>query len=487
MSSRADPGTRQAVLRGSVWQLASFVARFFGGFAAIVLLARATGPATLGLFQLAFALAALLGVAVGLGMPNLISREVARDAGTTRLWLESGTAYAGLAGIGLTCLTFVIAHVFGAGADISLLFALAVGAAALDAIARLYFAVFWGWERMHLESAATWLQEGTYVAGTVMVLNAGGGATAVMGAYLASRGIGVVAGWGFAHRHTGTGPWPRFHAGFVPGSLPLTIPFALDDVLSMAYIRIDSLLLGWLSGARAVGFYQAGTTLVLSLNVLARMINNALYPRMSRCWPHDPPRLDQLQAASTRVLAALGVPLMVGGIVLAEPLVTGVFGADFAPAVPVFQALALIIPARMIGHTMGTALTAADQQGLRTWAVGVAAVANVVLNLALIPRYSYLGAAWATVVTELGLLVAYAWLLRRRLDRPLHVARRALLLPSIACLPMVWAALQLTDRWFVIAVLGGGVVYLVTIVGLVTAYERRQPRDAMIAYVVGRS
>ena len=47
------------------------------------------------------------------------------------------------------------------------------------------------------------------------------------------------------------------------------------------------------------------------------------------------------------------------------------------------------------------------------FAVAAAAGLNVVLNLALIPRWSYLGAAIATVVCESGLFVAYAMLLRQ--------------------------------------------------------------------------
>jgi O-antigen/teichoic acid export membrane protein len=58
-------------------------------------------------------------------------------------------------------------------------------------------------------------------------------------------------------------------------------------------------------------------------------------------------------------------------------------------------------------------LSASDRQSSFTWAAGWSLVANVALNLALIPTFGYLGASWATVMTEIVLGVA-GWVLTAR-------------------------------------------------------------------------
>jgi O-antigen/teichoic acid export membrane protein len=63
------------------------------------------------------------------------------------------------------------------------------------------------------------------------------------------------------------------------------------------------------------------------------------------------------------------------------------------------------------------ALSASDRQSSFTWAAAWSLVANVALNLALIPSFGYRGASWATVMTEIVLGVA-GWILTAR-----HIGR----------------------------------------------------------------
>ena len=429
--------TARAVAVGSTWQLVTFLARFVGGFAAVVVVARAGGPRELGTMQLALTVAGLLMTFVGLGLPNLIAREIARAPGESRTWVESTVFAALVAGGALTALAVVVARLVGGGSPATTPYVLAVASLGFDASARIFFAAFWGWERMHLESLATWLQEGSYLAGTLVVVTSGGGVDGVLACYLGSRAVGALAGWLLASRWLGAAVLPRPHGRFLGAVLRRSTPFAADDLLSMAYVRADSLLLGLMKGQAAVGLYQAGTNLVLNCNVLARMLNNALYPRMSRCWPDALDRMRRLRVASLRLLAVVGLPITVAALMLADRLIPAVYGDGFGAAVFCFQLLALVIPMRMLGHTLGTTLTAADAQAWRTWGVTAAAAGNIGLNLVLIPSLSYVGSAWATVVTELGLLVAYSVMVARRTGS--SGLLDALGVPASACLPMALA------------------------------------------------
>ena len=495
--SRVDPAepvtaaprsAGRAVSAGATWQLLSFAARVVAGLVAALLVARAGGPRELGTFQLALNIGGLISFLIGFGLPNLITREIARDHGATRPWLESVLLASLTSGVVLTFASGGIWWAVGGAATLGWAVVLAVAATTADACARQVFAAFWGWERMHLETIATWAQETLFLGLTVVVLERGGGAVGVLAGYLASRVLGAVVGWLLACSMTGTRLRPTLHPTLLRSIMRRSVPFAFDDLLSMAYIRVDTVLLGAMKGTYAVGLYQAGTNIVLNFNVLARMVNSTMLARMSRSYATRSAELGRLRDVSLRLLSAVGVPAAAGAVVLADALVRFLYGPGFGSAVLCFQVLALVIPVRMVGHTLGTALTSADAQTSRTWAVAVAAVGNVALNLALVPRWSYLGSAWATVGTEAGLLVAYAVLARRRVGP--SALLRSLPVPLLASAPMVAVLLGTSAAGVLTRLVLGCVTYVLAF--LVVAALRdpaspRSPRRAVLDYVWGTS
>jgi O-antigen/teichoic acid export membrane protein len=338
---------------------------------------------------------------------------------------------------------------------------------------------------MRLEAVTTCVQETAFVVGTAVVLVTGGGVPGVMLGYLLSRVVGAMIGWLLASRLVGAPLVPRLRRGTVAPLLRRTTPFAIDDALSLAYVRIDAVLIGIIQGTTAVGLYQAAANLVIYLNILPRMLNFSLYARMSRAWPGDSDGLRRLRDASLRLVGAFGVPLMVGAILLASEIIRTIYGPQFDGAITAFRLLALVIPIRMLANTLGTALTAVDRQTQRMWAVAGAAVTNVLLNLYAIPRWSYLGAAVVTVITETGLFLTYGALLRRVVGPARTVS--AFTLPAVASVPMALAVIVTGGAPLVVQVATGMLVYaaaaLLTAMAVAPQPTRLQPRSVLAAYV----
>src|SRR5437660_553934 len=129
-----------------------------------------------------------------------------------------------------------------------------------------------------------------------------GGVGGALVAFSASAGVGAFAGCVVVGRRLGAVPIPRAHVAFLRETARRCTPFAISDTLTLTYMRADSVMLGIFQGPVAVGLYQAGTNLVLYLNVLARCINYALYPRMSKAWPGRRADFARLRDASFRII-----------------------------------------------------------------------------------------------------------------------------------------------------------------------------------------
>jgi O-antigen/teichoic acid export membrane protein len=467
----------------SAWQLLTFVARAGGGLGAVVLIARAGGPESLGAFQFAITFAGMFPFYYGL--PSLLAREVARNPDQSREWVEGGILISILFGVVFTSVFAVGARLVGASELTAMAVPLAGAAMAFDGIARVQFAVFWAWERMRLETIATTLQELTFLGLTATALATGGGVRAALFAFAISRALAAVVAGVMLTRHLRGPVIPRARWDFLRGMLRRCTPFAANDTLTLTYMRADSVMLGLFKGPAAVGLYQAGTNLVLSLNVLARSVNHALYPRMSKAWPLRREELGRLRDTSFRVLGAAAMPIAVASLLLAPEIFRFLYGPRFDRAVLTYQLLVLVIPLRMVGHTLSLALSATDGQARRTMAVASTAAANLGLNLYFIPKWSYLGAAITTVICESGLLIAYSCLLRQKVGG--SQLGRALAVPGLASVPLAVVVLATAGQPLVVPIVFGAAAYVASLllIGMARAprEERHSARRVLIAMV----
>jgi len=486
----SKPGTAQLEAPGSSgrllatntgWRLIAFGARTVSGVLATVLLAHLEGPAGLGRFQFALTLTLLLSFAVALGLPKLLVRELARRPQDIKRRIDSALVVCFGAGAVVTVVMFGFGVIFHSDTTVFVLAGLALTA---DSAMRIVMVPFWALERMRYEALSVGIQEGLFVVLTAVALVAGLGALGVMLAYLGSRVVGLITAWVVVASKIHIRVFPRTHPGELAPMMKRATPFALDDALSLAYIRLDTVLLGILVGAREVGLYQAAVNLVLYLNILPRMLNLSMYPQMSRAWPDRVDELRQLRDSSLMILGALAMPIAVGSFLLAPRVFAVMYGSEFERGVLAYLLMAPLIPIRMLGNTLGTAITAADRQTQRTIAVGVAAGVNVVLNLILIPRWLLFGAVASSIVTEVGLFTAYALMLRRVAGPSCLVS--ALVIPGAACVPLALSVLVLSHAPLAVILVAAGATYvlaLYAIAALMSPGRTLRPRSVMSAFV----
>ena len=193
------------------------------------------------------------------------------------------------------------------------------------------------------------------------------------------------------------------------------LPFALTFVLTILYFRIDQPLVYVIQSKAAAGYYGAAYKPIEALLFIPMTFLSVVFPVLSVY--HRERRAEMLDALNRfyKALLLMGWPMSIGIFVLAVPLNHALHFRD--QSAPALQILALALGFAFINNAFIGALNASDRQSSFTWAAASSLVANVALNLALIPRFGYLGASAATVLTEIVLGVV-AWVLTTR-----HVGR----------------------------------------------------------------
>ena len=103
-------------------------------------------------------------------------------------------------------------------------------------------------------------------------------------------------------------------------------------------------------------------------------------------------------------------PLVVGGIILATPIMILVAGKEFAMAAPVLRIIIIASAVVFIGTLYGHTVVALEKQRQMIWAYAMTAVISMTVYLIVIPKYSYFGAAWSTVFAESLIAIATFWM-----------------------------------------------------------------------------
>lgn len=183
------------------------------------------------------------------------------------------------------------------------------------------------------------------------------------------------------------------------------IPLGVATVMITIYYQVDSVLLLNLAGASETGLYGAAYGFLSPLTFLPAAIMGSFFPVLSAIHKRDPDRTRRLVQVCADIMAVIGLPILAGAIALSGPIIHLIYGNEFARAAGLLPILMIAFVVICFGTLAGNLSIVLGRQWRFAVYTTIGAVANVVLNLVLIPPYGAYGSAWATVATE-GLTMA---------------------------------------------------------------------------------
>jgi O-antigen/teichoic acid export membrane protein len=181
--------------------------------------------------------------------------------------------------------------------------------------------------------------------------------------------------------------------------------FSVAQVSQTIYNDIDKAMLVRFSGLGATGIYGAAYRIVDASFAPVSAVVHAAFPRFFR---HGESGVSGGLRFAKLLIASSATYGLVATVVLylGAPAVPLVLGKGFASAALALRWLSPLVLIRSIHYFLADALTGAGLQALRTVIQLLVVIINVVLNLWLIPAYSWSGAAWASIATDGTLALA---------------------------------------------------------------------------------
>jgi O-antigen/teichoic acid export membrane protein len=196
------------------------------------------------------------------------------------------------------------------------------------------------------------------------------------------------------------------------------VPIAIGGAIGTLYFRIDALLVGKLSSFNALGFYAIGYKFSDLIGYLYVSISAAVLALLIRDWPGRIDLFKRTWRGAFVILTITGVGITAGFLVFARPAIVTLFGSRYADATAAARLVVGGQGLKFFGGLCVMTLVAVHRNREFVVATIVGLVVNVVVNLYVIPRWSYVGAAWVTLITELCVVAVLARATMRVPDVP---------------------------------------------------------------------
>lgn len=200
--------------------------------------------------------------------------------------------------------------------------------------------------------------------------------------------------------------WSQIEFAKIRFLFRLAIPFVISGLAIQIYYSLDSIILQFLKGSTVVGYYSAGYKVVLLLIGFAGFFQTAIYPTLTNFLKADLEKANELVARTSKLLIFICLPIAVGGTVLAPKIISFLYGNAYTESILPFQILIWSIFTIYVNVSFGATLLAAGRERQYTKSAVMGAALNLIFNLVLIPKFSLVGAAIATMITEFYVLIS---------------------------------------------------------------------------------
>jgi len=370
-------------------------------------IARGFGASAVGAFALATTVVMILGMLSRVGLDRAIVRFVAASVSQNcheeaRQYYSMGLLVVGVTGVILAAAMYLgsgwIAGVVFAKPQLENVFRIAAPAILFFSLNTYNAEALRGLKRIALFS--TYRHVAIYLVAVLLVVlyaMPGDPSAAPVKAFSYACAIAAIG--------SGIAVWRCMRPVFIGcgqhfrSMLIVSLPMLLSNSLGMIISWTDVAMLGRFATDSDVGIYSIAMKMAFLTSIALNAVNSISTPKFAEIHAKGQPGdLELVMRQTTRLLFWSSIPILAILIVFGRPLL-GLFGHEFEAG---YLALAVLVFGQFVSTISGPVgnllqMTGMERPFLRI--VGAASVLNIVLNVALIPRWGIEGAAVASAVT----------------------------------------------------------------------------------------
>ena len=229
-------------------------------------------------------------------------------------------------------------------------------------------------------------------------------------------------------------------------------------LMAQIYTNMDLIMINFLKGDRETGYYAIAYKLLFAAVALNAAMYRVFLPLIAEL-KDDFTALARRLKIIGKALAFASLPIAVMGIVFADKIVLLFYTSKYAPSILALRILLIYVALVGIGAIYGSTLFSIGRSKTYTLAITIGAISNIVLNFLLIPKYSFIGACVATVLSQI-IVVSYTYIVMRRVVRFALIKNIFIFFALSVISSLVGYAIAISGLNFLFAIGLSGLFYL---------------------------
>ena len=190
--------------------------------------------------------------------------------------------------------------------------------------------------------------------------------------------------------------------------IKITLPFATMAIITTIMGNTDIFMLGIWKNPTEIGLYTSAQRIQQLIVIVPSMLATAIFPIMSQLAKDNNELFKKMLEKILAFLILIGMPIAFGGVILSGQLISLFFGAGYSGGVTTMRILMLALLAYFPLYVLYNSVFAYNKQKELMIAYASGLVANIILNFLLIQKFGAVGAAVASLVSNL-LITSIIW------------------------------------------------------------------------------
>ena len=198
--------------------------------------------------------------------------------------------------------------------------------------------------------------------------------------------------------------------------LPAIILLFIPQIANQVYNLLDKTMIGKMIVDKSeVGFYEQGQKVIRVLLTLVTSLGIVMIPRMANTFASgDKEKVYDYMKKSFKFVFFLAFPIVFGLMSVSQIFVPIFFGPGYEKVIILINVISPTILLTGMANVIGTQyLLPTKRQKEYTISITIGLVVNFILNYILIKLYSSIGASIATVLSELIVVIAQFYVIKK--------------------------------------------------------------------------
>lgn len=390
---------RQIVAKNIILQISSYIFNLLAGLYSISLIARYLGKITFGKYGFISSFYIFFIAFLDFGIFIVAIREIAKERTKAGLLLSNLVTFKLFFSIFLAFLAIAIANIFPFPSDLRFILSLYAPILLFIALGSIQI-IFEADLRFEYIALAAFFWRVSLLLFLILAVRLNLGLAFIVISFLLAEAIKCIVLY-ISSRKFVSIKLPDIDIKLWIGLIRKAFPVFITSLLITTIRNIDVMMLTKMKGFAEVGLYLASYRLCdMSLGIPIALMGS-MFPLMSRFYKLDFSVFKKIYQETFDILSVCGILLTILVLVFADKIIILLFGPGFVRSAYSFRILIFSSLFVYLAIGSGTLLVAIDKQRASMWFYLFSAPLNIILNLILIPRFGFIGAAISNVAAML--------------------------------------------------------------------------------------